>query len=80
MGNNWTGAAGGALLGSVIGNELGLDGPASWLLPLLGGAAGYNYLPQMMNSYKDPAGYGANSVPEIQRAGNASSFGYQPTL
>jgi len=80
MGNNWAGAAGGALLGSVVGNELGLDGPASWLLPLLGGAAGYNYLPQMMNSYKDPVGYGANAVPEIQRAGNASSFGYQPTL
>lgn len=77
MGNNWTGGVGGALLGSVIANELGLDGPAGWLLPLLGGVAGYNYLPGMVNSFKDPLGQGVNAVPTSHQAGNLRNFGYQ---
>jgi hypothetical protein len=77
MGNNWTGGVGGALLGSVVANELGLDGAASWLLPLLGGVAGYNYLPGMVNSFKDPLGQGVNAVPASHQAGNLRNFGYQ---
>lgn len=65
MKNNWAGAAGGALLASTIARELGLDaGAMSWILPLLGGVAGYNYLPQLMNKWQDPNGYGVNAVPE----------------
>jgi hypothetical protein len=78
MKNNWTGALGGALLASIIGRQMGLEGPMSWLLPLLGGAAGYKFLPNMMNSWSDRPGTGVNAVPEIQRRENAETFGYRP--
>lgn len=63
MKNNWSGGIGGALLGMLIANEMGMSGPMSWLLPVLGGVAGYNYFPQMMNKWKDPYGYGVNAIP-----------------
>jgi hypothetical protein len=80
MSNGLAGGVGGALLGSMLANEMGLEGPAAWMLPLLGGVAGYKYLPDMINGYKDPMGYGMNAVPQMQQAGNARNFGYyQPT-
>ena len=78
MGNNWTGAMGGALLASVIGREMGLEGPMAALLPLLGGVAGYQGLPGLMNTWRDPKGVGANAIPQIQRSGNLDRFGYTP--
>lgn len=77
MGNNLTGGIGGALLASIIGREMGLQGPLSWLLPVLGGVAGYKMLPGLVNSWSDPRGVGVNSVPQIQRPGNAETFGYR---
>jgi hypothetical protein len=62
MGNQFLGAAGGALLSALLGGQLGLSGPAAWLVPLLGGAAGYHYLPKLMNMWKDAPGSGVNSV------------------
>jgi hypothetical protein len=64
MGNNILGTAGGALLGSLVGNELGLEGPASWLAPILGGVAGHQYFPHMMNRWKDNYGEGVNKINE----------------
>ena len=58
--NKFAGGVGGALLAALIASETGLGGPAAWLLPVLGGVAGYNYFPQMMNKWKDPYGTGAN--------------------
>lgn len=78
MGNNWTGAMGGALLAAIIARQMGISGPLGWLLPLLGGVAGYKMLPGMINSWSDRPGTGVNAVPEIQRQGNAETFGYQP--
>ena len=78
MNNNWAGGLGGALLASIIGREMGLSGPLSWLLPVLGGVAGYKMFPGLVNSWSDPKGVGVNSVPQIQRAGNAETFGYRP--
>ena len=63
MGNQFVGAAGGALLSSLLGGQLGLSGPAAWLLPLLGGAAGYHYLPKLMNMWKDAPNTGVNQLP-----------------
>jgi len=77
MNNNWAGGLGGALLASIIGREMGLSGPLSWLLPILGGVAGYKMFPGLVNSWSDPKGVGANAVPQIQRAGNAETFGYR---
>jgi len=62
MKNQWTGAVGGALLASMIAREHGMSGPMSWLLPILGGIAGHKFLPQMMNQWKDPHGYGVHSA------------------
>ena len=78
VGNNWTGALGGALLASTIGREMGLEGPMAALLPLLGGVAGYRGLPGLMNTWQDPKGMGANAIPQIQRSGNQNRFGYNP--
>lgn len=78
MNNNWAGGLGGALLASIIGREMGLSGPLSWLLPVLGGVAGYKMFPGLVNSWSDPKGVGVNAVPQIQRAGNAETFGYRP--
>jgi hypothetical protein len=78
MSNNWAGGLGGALLASIIGREMGLQGPLSWLLPILGGVAGYKMFPGLVNSWSDPKGVGANAVPQIQRLGNAQNFGYRP--
>ena len=64
MGNNLLGAAGGALLGSLVGNEMGLEGPASWLAPVLGGVAGHQYFPHMLNRWKDSYGEGVNKINE----------------
>ena len=63
MGNQFIGAAGGALLSALLGGQLGLKGPAAWLVPLLGGAAGYHYLPKLMNMWKDAPGTGVNATP-----------------
>jgi len=62
MNNRATGAIGGALLAALIANHSGMNGPMSWLLPILGGVAGYHYLPQMMNKWKDPYGVGENAI------------------
>jgi hypothetical protein len=62
MNNKATGAIGGALLAALIANHSGMSGPMSWLLPILGGVAGYHYLPQMMNKWKDPYGAGENAI------------------
>ena len=62
MGNQYLGAAGGALLSALMGGQMGLTGPASWLMPLLGGAAGYHYLPKLMNMWKDQPGTGTKSI------------------
>jgi hypothetical protein len=62
LNNKFLGGAGGALLGNLVASEAGLQGPMSWLAPVIGGIAGYNYLPQMMNKWKDPVGVGANSI------------------
>jgi len=61
MKNQWSGAIGGALLASMIAREHGMNGPLSWLIPILGGIAGHHFLPQLMNKWKDPHGYGVNS-------------------
>jgi hypothetical protein len=62
MGNQYLGAAGGALLSALLGGQMGLSGPAAWLIPLLGGAAGYHYLPKLMNMWKDQPGTGTKSI------------------
>jgi hypothetical protein len=62
VGNQYLGAAGGALLSALMGGQMGLTGPASWLVPLLGGAAGYHYLPKLMNMWKDQPGTGTKSI------------------
>lgn len=72
VGNQYLGAAGGALLSALMGGQMGLTGPASWLVPLLGGAAGYHYLPKLMNMWKDQPGTGTKSVPS-----SAASFNRQ---
>jgi hypothetical protein len=64
MSNRASGSIGGALLGMLIANEMGLHGPMSWLAPVLGGIAGHKYLPQMMNRWQDPYGTGVNRIPE----------------
>jgi hypothetical protein len=60
--NSLTGAGAGALLSSVLGNQLGLEGPGSWLFPILGSMAGYHYAPRLMNMWKDPQGSGENAI------------------
>lgn len=62
VGNHYLGAAGGALLSALMGGQMGLTGPASWLVPLLGGAAGYHYLPKLMNMWKDQPGTGTKAI------------------
>jgi hypothetical protein len=62
MNNQSTGAIGGLMLGNLISNELDLDGLPGYILPMLGAYAGYSHLPSLMNSWKDPAGTGANAV------------------
>lgn len=62
MKNKYTGAAGGAMLAHLLANESGLTGPMAWLLPIIGGIAGHRFFPQMMNKWKDPMGFGVNSV------------------
>lgn len=63
LSNQFLGGAGGAILGKLIASEAGLQGgPMGLLAPVLGGIAGYNYLPQMMNKWKDPVGVGANRI------------------
>jgi hypothetical protein len=74
MGNKWTGAGGGMLMGGLVARQLGLSGPLAWLLPILGGVAGYRYLPKAMNHFKDPLGKGANAVPQAQQAGYQQAF------
>lgn len=60
--NKVTGGIGGALLGSLLANEMGMSGHAAWMMPVLGGLAGYHHLPNMMDKWKDPYGYGANTM------------------
>jgi hypothetical protein len=71
--NNWTGGVGGLVLASLLSQQLGLQGPAAWIVPLLGGVLGYNYFPQMMNRWKDPYGFGANSVSPAAAFQNSQS-------
>jgi hypothetical protein len=63
--NSFAGGVGGALLGALIARELGLGGIGGLVLPLLGGLAGHQYFPYMMNKWKDPYGVGENSVSPI---------------
>ena len=60
--NKLTGSIGGALLGSLLANEMGMSGASAWLMPVLGGLAGHHHLPDLMNKYKDPYGYGVNAI------------------
>ena len=64
MKNRWAGGVGGALLGVLIANEMQRNGMGNYgmMLPILGGVLGYNYLPGMMNRWKDPYGVGANRI------------------
>ncbi len=71
--NNWTGGVGGLIVASLLANQLGLQGPMAWIVPLLGGVLGYNYFPQLMNKWKDPYGYGANAVSGGAAFQNAAS-------
>lgn len=60
--NKLTGSLGGALLGGLLANEMGMSGAGAWMMPVLGGLAGYHHLPNLMNKWKDPYGYGANAI------------------
>lgn len=60
--NKLTGTIGGALLGSLLANEMGMSGSSAWLMPVLGGLAGHHHLPDLMNKWKDPYGYGVNAI------------------
>jgi hypothetical protein len=60
--NQLVGGAGGAILAHLVGQQLGLQGPAAAILPVLGGMAGYNYFPQMMNKQRDVYGTGLNQM------------------
>jgi hypothetical protein len=62
LNNKTSGAIGGALLAMMIAQQSGFRGAHSWILPVLGAVAGYNFMPGLMNKWKDPAGYGANSI------------------
>jgi hypothetical protein len=62
LANKWLGLAGGAGLGAMLGGEMDLDGPLGVAIPALGAAAGFHYLPQMMNRWKDAYGSGVNQV------------------
>jgi hypothetical protein len=73
MGNQYVGAAGGALLSAILANQLGLEGPSSWLMPLLGGAAGYHYLPKLITAWQN-RNYGKPANP----SGEAVSANQQP--
>ena len=73
VGNQYLGAAGGALLSALMGGQMGLTGPASWLVPLLGGAAGYHYLPKLMNMWKDQPGAGTKKVSDSASAFNKNN-------
>jgi len=73
LGNQYVGAAGGALLSAILGSQLGLEGPASWLVPLLGGAAGYHYLPKLINQWKDAPGTGTKAMSPGAAAANQSN-------
>jgi hypothetical protein len=70
VGNQYMGAAGGALLSALLGGQMGLQGPAAWLLPLLGGAAGYHYLPKLINMWKDAPGTGTRAISPGAAAAN----------
>jgi hypothetical protein len=73
MKNKWAGGVGGALLGLLIANEMQRNGMGNYgmIMPILGGVLGYNYLPGMMNRWKDPYGVGANSVQPGAAASNS---------
>jgi hypothetical protein len=73
MSNKATGAIGGALLAMLIAREMGLEGGAGLIAPILGGIAGYNYLPEMMNKWKDPYGSGANRMNPFAAAYNRAN-------
>lgn len=60
--NKLTGTVGGALLGSLLANEMGMSGSSAWLMPVLGALAGHHHLPMLMDKYKDPYGYGVNAI------------------
>jgi hypothetical protein len=63
LNNQFAGGVGGAILGALVARELGIGGGiGGLLLPILGGVAGRQYLPQMMNRWKDPYGVGANQI------------------
>jgi hypothetical protein len=67
LNNQIAGGVGGAILGALIARELGIGGGiGGLLLPILGGVAGRQYLPQMMNKWKDPYGVGANQINPIR--------------
>lgn len=60
--NKYSGALGGGLFALLGANMLGLKGPMKWMLPVLGGAAGYKFFPHIMNLAKDRMGEGVNRM------------------
>ena len=60
--NKVTGGIGGALLGGLMANEMGMSGAGAFMMPILGGLAGYHHLPNLLDKWKDPYGYGANAI------------------
>lgn len=60
--NKWTGALGGGMLMALLSRHMGLEGPAAWLLPVLGGLGGHHFFPKLMNSFKDAPGTGIHKI------------------
>lgn len=72
--NRILGMGGGALLGHLLAQQLGLQGPAAWLLPILGGMGGKSFLPHLINKWKDPYGEGVNSIPLARAQSNRANL------
>lgn len=68
--NKLTGGLGGALVSALLGSSMGLEGPAAWMMPILGGLAGYHYLPKLMDQWKGTPGKGENSLFEAAKRFN----------
>jgi hypothetical protein len=65
LNNQTTGMIGGALLSSMLANQLGIGGVTGTLAPALGAVLGQEYLPKLMNKRYDSFGVGENRVPNM---------------